>query len=222
MSATHRAVTAFLSLSGLSRFNLRVILFTARGTHASDDTATVSRAEFYTAVRLVQLRQNGLTATSDFDATATSSVASRRDGSGDERVVPLRPAYFHTVSGTSMVLPPLYNPIHEIDGDDDDALILRLPAEKRKATWSDNHSAPNQHRRAHSSFHIDLDLPSEERSPSLELERRQQAMLDRQSRLSLGSEADLDDEASIAVNVCDGDFGYDCPRGMDEAEERDD
>ena len=127
-----RSVTSFLTLSGLSRFNLRVIMHTARGTHTSDNDTTVSRQEFYTAVRLVQFRQNGVSAAADID-TGTS----RGDDSNES--VPLRPAYFHTVSGRSVPLPSSSRTYCEAESDES-AHIVRLPLQKGK--YASGTSAP--------------------------------------------------------------------------------
>lgn len=205
-----RSVSSFLALSGLSRFNLRVILHTARGTHASANDATVSRREFYTAVRLVQFRQNDVSAAADIDTGLSRGEESNESA-------PLRPAYFHTVSGRSVPLPlaPTSRSYCEQESDED-AHIVRLPLQKGKSMSGTNARACQQdiapshggehgnhyqhHRRAHTSFQLDLSLEDEERSPSFEDDMK----LRRHRAISIASQTD-----------CDGE-------GATDAEERDD
>ena len=194
-----RSVTSFLALSGLSRFNLRVILHTARGTHTSDNDATVSRQEFYTAVRLVQFRQNDVSAAADID------TGSSRGGESNESV-PLRPAYFHTVSGRSVPLPTVSSLRTFCEAEiDESAHIVRLPLQKGKyasdtstrecqqnvapSNVGEQESHTQHHRRAHTSFRLDLSLEDEERSPSFDdgIELR------RHRAISIASQTDCDE-----------------------------
>ena len=197
-----RSVSSFLALSGLSRFNLRVILHTARGTHASTNDAAVTRQEFYTAIRLVQFRQNGVSATADIDTGLSRGEESNENA-------PLRPAYFHTVSGRSVPLP-----LASTSGDhceqesDDDAHIVRLPLQKGKSVSGTNVRTCHQdiapchgveqenhfqhHRRAHTSFQLDLSLEDEERSPSFD----DDVELRRHRAISIASQTDCDGEGT--------------------------
>ena len=201
-----RSVSSFLALSGLSHFNLRVILHTARGTHASANDATVTRQEFYTAIRLVQFRQNGVSAAADID-----TGLSRGEESNDESA-PLRPAYFHTVSGRSVPLPLVSTSQdhyrRESDEGDEGAHIVRLPLRKGKGVSGTNARACQQniapshqgeqenhyqhHRRAHTSFQLDLSLEDEERSPSFD----DDVELRRHRAISIASQTDCDGEGT--------------------------